>query len=55
MVAEATEPDFGFLISLVTIGFELITVFFGAFSTIFTGFVGALTSLNSMKNQEETP
>jgi len=54
LAAQSTPTNLDFLISLVTIGFELLTVFFNAFSTIFAGVIAAVTGFSANKNQAPT-
>lgn len=51
-VAESTETDLAFLLSLLTFGFDIATVMFSALSSVFDGLVTALTSFLAGKNTE---
>lgn len=51
-VAESTSTDFLFLISLITFGFEIATVLFSAFGSIFEGLVTAITAFTASKNPQ---
>ena len=48
--AEATETDLAFILSLVTFGFEIATVLFSAFGSVFDGLIGAITVFTGSKN-----
>ncbi|GMW02699.1 MAG: hypothetical protein AMXMBFR84_38350 [Candidatus Hydrogenedentota bacterium] len=58
--AEADQTNLEVLISILTLGFDVVTVFVTAFSAIFTasvtglqGFLAALTAYSEEKNPEE--
>jgi hypothetical protein len=54
ILAEDSQTDLSFLLSLLTLGFDLFSVFLGAFTTIFGGFLEALGSYNELKNPQGT-
>ncbi len=49
-VAEATETDLAFILSFITFGFEIATVLFSAFGTVFDGLISAITVFTAGKN-----
>jgi len=49
-VAESQGTDLAFILSLVTFGFEIATVLFSAFGTVFDGLIGAITVFTASKN-----
>lgn len=52
ILAEDDQTDLSFLLSLLTLGFDLMSVLLGAFTTVFGGFLEALGQFNELKNQQ---
>lgn len=52
LLANNETTDLTFLLSILGLGFDLVTTFIGAFSTIFEGLLSALGQFNAVKNPE---
>ncbi|MCC6489570.1 MAG: hypothetical protein IT364_18880 [Candidatus Hydrogenedentes bacterium] len=50
LIANEDTTDLSFILSILGVGFDLLTTFVGAFSTIFEGLLSALTTFNGIKN-----
>ena len=50
--AESTGTDLAFILSFITFGFEIISVLFAAFGSVFDGVVSAITIFTGAKNTE---
>ena len=50
--AASTGTDFAFILSFITFGFEIVSLLFGAFGTVFDGLVSAITVFAASKNQD---
>ncbi len=48
--AEATQTDLAFILSFITFGFEIATVLFSAFGSVFDGLISAITAFTASKN-----
>jgi hypothetical protein len=54
LIANDETTDLSFLLSILGLGFDLLTTFVSAFSTIFEGLLTALGTLNDVKNPSST-
>lgn len=52
LLANDETTDLSFLLSILSLGFSLVTTFIGAGSTIFEGLLSALTQFNAVKNPD---
>jgi len=52
LLANNETTDLSFLLSILSLGFDLVTTFIGAASTVFEGLLSALTQFNSVKNPD---
>jgi hypothetical protein len=52
LLANNETTDLSFLLSILGLGFDLVTTFIGAFSIIFEGLLSALGQFNAVKNPE---
>ena len=54
LIANDETTDLSFLLTILGLGFDLLTTFIGAFSTIFDGLLTALGTWNDVKNPSTT-
>ncbi|MCC6697414.1 MAG: hypothetical protein IT365_17420 [Candidatus Hydrogenedentes bacterium] len=54
LIANEETTDLSFILSILGLGFDLLTTFVGAFSTVFEGLLTALTTWNQVKNPSTT-
>lgn len=54
LIANDETTDLSFILSILGLGFDLLTTFVGAFSTIFDGLLTALSTWNQVKNPSTT-
>lgn len=54
LIANDETTDLSFILSILGLGFDLLTTFVGAFSTVFEGLLTALSTWNQVKNPSTT-